>query len=213
MPSVYTLERENLAHLLRTPLQREVTLEEIRLVSDRGQNKLVFALPNTDSSDIVAIAQPRDLSDALYEEYQKLRNLYQAAPLFFPRPEFYFETSDQSVFGMQLFPHHTLADFKGMINTRQEAQLAESIGYAMGFVYGATGMFSEQPHDLNILALKRKRKIEVKFIDAEHFVAGTKQELIEVVLNTYAHDREECVNHRKKFARGLKNGYFNGTHK
>ena len=97
MVNLHTLEKEHIVYLLaKSPAQIKVSPEEIKLVSDVGQNKIVFSAPYQ-NKEIIATALPRSKDYDLHREYELLNQLHQGAQEIFPQPVFYFETNENEI--------------------------------------------------------------------------------------------------------------------
>ena len=200
---------EHIAVLLKEPLKRDVSPDEITLLSDFGMNKVVFSIDDG-PTELLAIACPRSEDYDLYGEFQLLKKLHANAGDFFPEPKFFYESSLDRLFAMERLPQKMMSDVKKSPRYDQiQSALAFQIGYAMGFTYGKTGLFTEEPHDGNILASDEDMPV-VKLIDAAHFIPGSKRDLFEIVLKTYGYEREECVENPREFVDGLTRGYKAG---
>ena len=205
MKDLYFLEKEMLSNYLSDYFKKEISIEQISFLSDRGMNKRVFTF-NDDK--ILAIAIPKGADYDLGSEFKKLKLLYNNVSLYFPKPEFYLDTIDQEIMGMEFLPHKPIGDLKALLSESQQESLSRNIGESMGYTLGKTGLFTEEPHDYNILAQSVNDSMEVKLIDADHFIPGNIRDVASIVLRTYAHDREECVKYPKSFLEGLEKGYY-----
>jgi hypothetical protein len=199
--------RETVKRAFQKYYKRQVGDSEIEYI-DEGASKAVYKIGT--EMPILAIAASRYMGEEFEGEFEKLRFLHEKCPDHFPRPIAVIEMEEgNKVIFMDYLDFQRINKFKEA-GSATDKEMAAAIGYAVGYVFAKTGMFTKEPHDGNILLKKDGNGVRAKFVDVDHFENGNISELIfEYFLNN-SWARTECIKNRRAFEGALERGIKEG---
>jgi hypothetical protein len=194
--------------------------EEVEYIN-RGQAKFVYSIPtnklklpslNSEESKLIATAIPLESHYDLSKEFSLLKTIYEKfSNKYTPKPEFYLETLDTKLMGMEFIDLDVIGNFveKNWKNKLLLEYVSFIEGSIVGQIYKETGLFHVEPHDENIMVGIKNNKIDVKFIDALHFEKGSLDELFDTYLKNYIGIRTEIASYKDAFVSGFNSEYLN----
>ncbi|MBU0471958.1 MAG: hypothetical protein KKF65_04985, partial [Nanoarchaeota archaeon] len=199
--------------LEKVNLSTGLELQDIKYIN-RGQDKFVYSIPinklkhesaQINSKGILATAIPINSKFDLYTEFVRLKELHNHFEnKFSPTPEFYRETINSKILGMEYLDLPLIGEFVAANNTESVLQkLAYAEGFAAGTIHKKTGKFHVEPHNENLMVVTEGSNISVKFLDAIEFERGTLRDIVDTYIDKYSYDRTEVANNPEYFERGL----------
>lgn len=187
---------------------QKIDKESFQLIGN-GFEKGVYKL-NWNNREVVAVAANRDGLGTLLGEYNKLHHLYKGCPSLFPQPHSHYASSNENgeLIIMEFLPHQPVDIFDKISVPDFHRKLAYSVGKNTAVANVSTGMYSSEPHDGNILVLKKGDNLDLRFCDASQFRQGNLEDGIRAIFEgTF---RPECTSFGNKFYAGLVDGLVIG---
>jgi len=165
----------------------------------------------------VAAASSHSRKEKLVNEYSVLHTLYDACPDLYPEPIAHYKSNDLDgdVMITEYLRHKDLTEPHDKTLVKSfDRRIAFLLGYNSALVNLRTSLYSEDPHDGNIMIQitpnaqgvpvdsPNRGKIDMKFCDAGMYVQGGIEEMVYSILIN-PNDRQECTRFINQFRDGI----------
>ena len=196
-------------------LQYHVNPIDIKAIGS-GNFKAVYKVELPTRVFVVA-ASSHDKKEKLVKEYGVLHTLYDACPDLYPEPIAHYKSNNLAgdIMITEYLRHKDLTEtYDKILVSNFDRRMAFLLGYNSALVNLRTSLYSEDPHDGNIMIQiasndqrvstdsPNKGKIDMKFCDAGMYAEGGIEQMVYSILIN-PNDRQECTRFINQFRDGI----------